>query len=131
MGEIRRVLRPDGVVALSTLHPADVCTNDEPPHGWHTSWFQVEHTWVWDGLAERDIPFRSWFRSVSDWFTACTDAGLVVERLLEPAPVDDPRWITRGWLDETTYAKADVVPSTIIVRARRPRGGPVAAAHPA
>lgn len=121
MREIRRVLRPGGVLTFSTLHPADVCTDDARPHGWRRSWFQVQQDWTWDGLAG-EIAFTSWFRSASDWFAACTDAGLVVERLLEPAPVEDPRWIERGWLDAASYAKADTVPSTILVRARRPSG---------
>jgi SAM-dependent methyltransferase len=118
--EIRRVLRPAGVLALSVLHPADLSTDDAPPHGWHRSWFAGRMGWRWDGLADDAVDLVSWFRSASDWFTACTAAGLVVERLLEPAPVDDPRWLERGWLDATTYAKAELVPSTILVRARRP-----------
>lgn len=118
--ELRRILRPGGVLAFSVLHPADVSTGDQPPYPWHTSWFTIERDWTWDGLAEVDVAFRSWFRSASEWFTALTEGGLLVERLLEPPPVDDRRWIERGWLDEATYAKLDVVPATILVRARRP-----------
>lgn len=120
IAEVARVLRPGGLLAFSTLHPADVCTDEDPPHGWHASWFQGEHRWMWDDLADTDVPFVSWFRSASEWFTICTEGGLVVERLVEPAPADDPRWIERGWLSPTGYAKGDTVPSTILVRARRP-----------
>jgi ubiquinone/menaquinone biosynthesis C-methylase UbiE len=120
VAELRRVLRPGGIVAISVMHPADMSTKDRAPYGWHTSWFEVERDWEWDGLADEAIAFRSWFRSPSQWFTALTEGGLVVDRLLEPAPVDDPSWIDRGWLDADTYAKLDVVPSTIIVRAHQP-----------
>lgn len=118
--ELHRVLAPGGVVAFSTMHPADVSTADQPPYAWTSSWFEVERDWVWDGLADDDVPLRSWFRSASDWFTVLTGAGLVVDRLLEPAPVADRRWIDRGWLDEAGYDKLDLVPATILVRARRP-----------
>ena len=102
------------------LHPADLRTAADPPHGWDRSYFDAEERWTWDGLADDDVDLVSWFRSPAAWFTAATDAGLVVDRLLEPAPVDDRRWIDRGWVDEVGYAKADLVPATILLRARRP-----------
>lgn len=119
VAEVERVLRPGGVFAMSVLHPADVSTDDTPPYGWHTPYARVERDWVWDGLADTDVALRSWFRSPADWFTAVTAGGLIVEQLLEPAPTDDRRWIDRGWLDEDAYAKLDVVPGSIALRARR------------
>lgn len=116
---IARILRPAGVLAFSVMHPAETATDDAPPWPWNGSYFTAERDWVWDGLTDEDLPFRSWFRSPAAWFTAVHDAGLAVERLLEPAPVEDRRWIERGWLDGDGYAKLDRVPATILLRARR------------
>ncbi len=122
-----RALRPGGVFAMSVLHPADVSTADTPPFGWHTSYHREQRDWSWDGLTDEPVRLRSWFRSPSTWFTAVSDAGLVVERMLEPAPGPAEPWVERGWLDEASAAKLDLVPSTFVLRARRP-GGPAAPA---
>lgn len=119
---IANVLRPGGVFAMSVLHPADVSTEDTPPHGWHTSYHQEERDWWWDELTEAPVLLRSWFRSPSAWFTAVTGAGLVVERMLEPAPGPPEPWLQRGWIDEASSAKLELVPSTFVLRARRTKG---------
>lgn len=120
LGGVARALRPGGVFAMSVLHPADVSTADTPPYGWHTSYHREERDWSWDGLSDEPVVLRSWFRSPSAWFTAASDAGLVVERMLEPAPGPADPWVERGWLDDASSAKLELVPSTFVLRARRP-----------
>jgi hypothetical protein len=103
------------------MHPAEASTDDRPPYAWHTSWFEVQRDWEWewDGMTDEPIPFRSWFHSPSDWFTALTDGGLVVEavrplsRLRVGAEV-------QGWAGGPT----DVVKDDHLLRS-----GVVSAAH--
>ena len=118
-GEVHRVLVGGGYLAFSVLHGVDVSTEDAPPYGFKRSYFQREVDWEWDGLTERAVSLRSWFPTVAAWFAALTGAGFTVERIEEPRPVEDRTWIELGWLDEASYAKLDVVPSTLIFGARR------------
>ena len=114
-----RVLVPGGLFALSVLHPANASTHDEPPYGWEKPYFQVEFDWRWKGLPG-EPPFRSYYRTVADWFGLLRDAGFTVERLLEPPPVDD----ASGWARKNDYAKCDTVPGTLIFTARKPGENP-------
>jgi SAM-dependent methyltransferase len=117
--ETYRVLRPDGVFAFSVQHPADASTHDDPPFGFEKPYFQVEFEWPWDKLAE-DVRFRSYLRTVADWFELLTAAGFTIERLLEPRPTDDNTWLATGWGEMNDYEKYSTVPGTLIFTARKP-----------
>jgi len=117
--EVYRVLVPGGRFAFSVLHAADASTAETHPHAWHRSYFAAQADWTWDGLTEDAVELRSWYPTVAGWATAMIDAGFELERLIEPAPIDDRSWIDRGWLDEASYAKLDLVPATLIVAGRR------------
>jgi len=117
--ETYRVLRTGGVFAFSVQHPADASTHDEPPFGFDKPYFQAEHEWPWDDLAE-DVRFRSYYRTIADWFELLTNAGFVVERLLEPRPSDDNAWRETGWGQMNDYEKYATVPGTLILGARKP-----------
>jgi SAM-dependent methyltransferase len=76
--EIHRVLRPPGRVVVSTHHP----TSDWQLHG--GSYFAVsliEETW------KRGWRVRYWRQPLTATASEFTDAGFVIERLVEPRPV--------------------------------------------
>ena len=76
--EMRRVLRPGGAVVLSTQHP----TTDWLRKG--GSYFdRVLETDAWSMLSGRhEVQF--WREPLSDLCAAATDAGFVIQRLVEP-----------------------------------------------
>lgn len=78
--ELFRVLRPGGCLVLSTVHP----TSDWLRHG--GSYFKtevVEETWG-DGWA-----VRYWRQPLDAWCREFTEAGFVIERLVETRPVPE------------------------------------------
>ncbi len=80
--ELRRVLRPWGALVLSRLHP----TGDWLRHG--GSYFEprvVEETW------SRGWEVRFWTWPLETFVEELHEAGFLVERLLEPRPVDAAR----------------------------------------
>ena len=78
---------------------------------------QAVREYVEAGLKER---FRSWYRTVADWFALLQEAGFQVERLLEPPPpLEPPTEADLTWGDAQAE-KASVVPHTLIFKARRP-----------
>ena len=78
--ELARVLRPSGVVVVSTTHPLS---------DWQRlggSYFDVEA--VSESLSpRRDWPIRACRRPLTQVCSEFGDAGLVIETLLEPRPV--------------------------------------------
>jgi ubiquinone/menaquinone biosynthesis C-methylase UbiE len=118
--ETFRVLKRGGVFAFSVQHPADASTNDEPPYGFEKPYFQEQSDWQWQALG--GAQFRSYYRTVAEWFALLTDAGFAVERLLEPPPSSDSEWAKTGWAAMNDYAKYATVPGTLIFAARKPAG---------
>jgi SAM-dependent methyltransferase len=76
--EFRRVLRPGGALVLSRLHP----TGDWLRHG--GNYFQprvIDETW------SRGWRVRYWLTPLEQTCDEITQAGFLIERLLEPRPV--------------------------------------------
>jgi ubiquinone/menaquinone biosynthesis C-methylase UbiE len=116
--ETYRVAKRAGVFAFSVQHPADASTFDDPPYGFEKPYFQAEFDWEWKSLGGGS--FRSYYRSVGEWFGLLTGAGFAVERLLEPPPSDDAEWSKTGWAEMNDYSKYETVPGTLILGARKP-----------
>lgn len=77
LSELYRVLKPGGRLILSTIHPGADWAN----HG--GSYFNrelVQETW------QQDWEVRYWRQPLGDWCREFTDAGFLIEKLVEPRP---------------------------------------------
>lgn len=100
--EMHRILRPDGALVVSTHHP----TSDWVHHG--GSYFTVsviEETW------SRGWNVRFWRMPLTQSVAEFTDAGFVIERLVEPRPVPQ---MADEYLDD--YEKLQSEPGFIAFR---------------
>jgi len=104
--EFRRVLVPTGALVISTTHPME----DFQRLG--GSYFAVEP--VQGSLSpEHDWPVRTWRRPLAEVCREFHDAGFLLERLVEPRPVQE--MATR---DPDSYARLERAPAFIAFRLR-------------
>jgi ubiquinone/menaquinone biosynthesis C-methylase UbiE len=116
--EVRRVLRPGGVFVFSCDHPlANVISEQGPPWVVKRSYWDAEQVWPWQEENASAV-MRSYYRPVSEIFECLTGAGLVVERILEPQPVEHTK--DTSWDDSFPLEKLKMVPATVIFKARKP-----------
>ncbi|MBN1092448.1 class I SAM-dependent methyltransferase [Blastococcus sp. TML/M2B] len=103
--EMRRVLKPGGAAVVSTQHP----TTDWLRKG--GSYFdRVLETDAWSMLSGRhEVQF--WREPLSDLCAAATDAGFVIQRLVEPRP---PESMRQRWPEEA--AKLSTRPGFLALR---------------
>jgi len=105
LAEFRRILKPDGWLALSIHHPMADTIRLDPPRYLDTE--LVDDYWKWVGT------IRYYRRPLSAVFNALTSAGLAVERVVEPLPTDDFRRQKPG-----SYEQLLKRPEFLLVRAR-------------
>jgi SAM-dependent methyltransferase len=107
LSELRRVLRPDGALVLSRLHP----TGDWLRHG--GSYFDVrtiEETW------SKGWTVRYWLAPLERTCEEIFAAGFLIERLLEPRPVPEAAAI-----DSDEFQKLAREPRGFLAFRLRPR----------
>ena len=120
IAEIARVVRPGGRFSFFLNHPLiqtpgsgwiDDHTVDPPEQYWRIGAYLVEQDSV--EQVERGVFIRFVHRPLSRYLNALADHGLVLERMVEPAPPD-------GFLDRAfEYAQAAAIPRLLYLRLRR------------
>jgi SAM-dependent methyltransferase len=94
VAEAARVLAPDGRLVASVTHPisdAGVFVGREPDATFAISGSYLADRRRFEGTFERDgltITFRGWCYPLESYARALEDAGLVIERIREPAAGD-------------------------------------------
>jgi ubiquinone/menaquinone biosynthesis C-methylase UbiE len=84
LGELRRVLSPQGALVFSTHHPTMDWMLSSPDDYFAVK--QVTDTWSKGG---RDFAVSFWRRPLTAMCEAIAAAGFVIERLVEPAPLPE------------------------------------------
>jgi SAM-dependent methyltransferase len=82
--ELRRVLSPRGAVVFSTHHPTMDWMLSSPDDYFAVK--RVTETWAIGG---RDFEVTFWRRPLTAMCEAIANAGFVIERLVEPAPLPE------------------------------------------
>jgi SAM-dependent methyltransferase len=81
LGEIARVLRPEGHLCLSVLHPLNSWR-----HTGENGYFQLVRYSETIGDGEEQLTLHDTHRSLRSYFDAFEQAGFLTERVLEPVP---------------------------------------------
>lgn len=125
IAEVARVLRPDGRFCFFLNHPLlqtpgsgwiDDQVLDPPEQYWRIGAYLVEDLSIEEVEKDVFIPFVH--RPLSRYVNALCENGLLIERMLEPAP--PPGFLARA--DE--YLAASTIPRLLYLRSRKvPRRG--------
>lgn len=120
IAEVARVLRPGGRFSFFLNHPLlqtpgsawiDDHTVDPPEQYWRVGPYLVEQDLV--EQVERGVFIRFVHRPLSRYVNALVEHGLVVERMVEPAPPP-------GFVDQASeYEEASTIPRLLYLRLRR------------
>lgn len=120
VAEVARILRPGGTFLFLLNHPLlqtpgsgwiDDQVLDPPEQYWRVGPYLEEATTLEE--VEKDVFIRFHHRPLSTYLNGCADAGLVLERMEEPAP--PPGFLARA----EEYAAAASIPRLLFLRLRR------------
>lgn len=107
LDEFRRVLRPQGWLLLSTHHPCTEAYRFDTSNYFETE--AIEDYWSWVGQV------RFYRRPLTRITESLTDAGFVIDRLVEPTPTQEFRD-----MNPESYERILKRPEFLLVRCRLP-----------
>lgn len=117
------ILRPDGQLVMSTVHPLSAFDWDLAARFLRvTDYFNLPVE-VWeDPVPEGHSPGLTFFRTIEELVSSVIDTGLTIEGLIEPYPIgmpDDPRSPYAGpyWADH--WERLTRVPFAVVISARK------------
>lgn len=116
--EVFRVLKPKGIFTFSENHPLLMKGQ------WIKDSQNKKLYWKADNYFDRSIEIAKWWtgettssrhRTVQDYFDTLISSGFVVDRLIEPEPIDKGKS-----LNVRKYESAKRIPYFILFKARKP-----------
>ena len=118
------LIRPGGQMVMSTVHPLTAFDWDMGRSSLLVTDYFNPPVEVWeDPVPEGHSPGLTFFRTIEDLVGSVTEAGLVVERLLEPYPLEPKRaaespYAGHYWSDHRQ--RLERVPFAVVISARKP-----------
>lgn len=119
--EVFRVLKPKGIFTFSENHPLLNGWWEKDQEGRRLHWNIDNYfersigTDKWETKDGRVIETSSRHRTLQDYFDALVSVGFVVERLVEPEPIEEGKMLNRR-----RYESAKRIPYFILLKSRKP-----------
>ena len=118
------LIRPGGQLLMSTVHPLTAFDWDMGRSTLLVTDYFNPPVEVWEEpVPEGHSPGLTFFRTIEELVSSVTDAGLVVEKLLEPYPLEpdgeeESPYAGRYWTDHRD--RLERVPFAVVISARKP-----------
>ncbi len=118
------LLRPNGRLVMSTVHPLSAFDWNVATRSLSVTHYFNPPVEVWeDPVPEGHSPGLTFFRTIEELVSSVINAGLCIERLIEPYPVGLPEderspYAGRYWADH--WERLTKVPFAVVILARKP-----------
>ena len=120
LSAVGSLLRPGGQILMATVHPLSAFDWSGVSRALSVTDYFNPPVEVWeDPVPEGQRPGLTFFRTIEELVTSVTDAGMVVDRLLEPYPIEGVPSPYAGtyWADH--WDRLTHVPFAVVISARK------------